>query len=258
LNKRALIGFVLSLACVFARAATIERFVAPDTVILRDDGHAPVVVHLSGAPVYFCGLNAFASWAQPLVGKSASVALLQSALVRAGWLRPAVLDDDAQAAMTERRGGWACASAAEPFAEMHSAVDPQLLASIALNESAYAGYAWPWTLNVAGQGFYFASRDDAYAAIRYLLSEKRCDFDIGIMQVNWCYHAARFSSPWDALAPQKNVAVAEVILMENYRKTGSAAKAVAYYHSANPVEGRAYLSRFVAHLKQIQASSPSL
>jgi hypothetical protein len=47
--------------------------------------------------------------------------------------------------------------------------------------------------------------------------------------------------------------VAEDILNENYSKTHSVAKAIAYYQSANPTPGQAYLARFVRHLNQIQA-----
>jgi hypothetical protein len=241
------------LSCA-AHADVIERFVSPDYVVTRDQAkHTRQLIHLAGKPVYFCGLNAFASWSAKLTGQSTDPKTLDQLLVRDGWIQPSTLDDDAQAAITERRGGWACASAQEPFVLMHSTVDPQILASVALNESAFDGRAWPWTLNVAGQGFFFANRANAYAAIEYLLAQKRCDFDVGIMQVNWCYHASRFTSPWDALAPRTNIAVAEDILKENYQKTKSVAKAVAYYHSASSGPGSAYLSRFVAHLKQIQA-----
>jgi len=74
------------------------------------------------------------------------------------------------------------------------------------------------------------------------------------LQINWGYHSKRFASPWDALAPATNVRVAEQILNENYARTGSVEKAIAYYHSANPTPGRAYLARFVRHLSMIEAS----
>lgn len=135
---------------------------------------------------------------------------------------------------------------------MHTSVDPKILAGIALNESAYNGRAWPWTLNVAGRGFFFRTREDAYRAVRYLISNGRSNFDVGIMQVNWGYHGKRFASAWDALAPATNIRIAEDILNENYRLTHSAVKAVAYYHSANPAPGREYLARFVKHLSQIE------
>ncbi|MFP3747396.1 transglycosylase SLT domain-containing protein, partial [Achromobacter sp. SIMBA_011] len=90
-------------------------------------------------------------------------------------------------------------------------------------------------------------------AIRARVAAGRCDFDVGIMQVNWCYHRQRFAWPWDALAPAINIRVAESILNENYRNTRSVEKAIAYYHSANPAPGSAYLARFVRHLNQINA-----
>jgi hypothetical protein len=225
------------------------------------------VIQLAGKPVYFCGMNAFMDWARPLIGQPVLVdasgkpgvmvdskpVALEKLLVRTGWLQPAVLDDDAQTAITEHIGGWRCASNVTAFTLMHKTVDPNVLAGIAMNESAYAGRPWPWTLNVAGRGYFFKSREGAYRAITYLLSQDRCDFDVGLLQINWCYHHQSFASPWDALKPSTNIQVAESILNENYRKTHSVAEVVAYYHSANPEPGREYLARFVRHLDQLEA-----
>ena len=70
----------------------------------------------------------------------------------------------------------------------------KILAGIALNESAYNGRAWPWTLNVAGRGFFFRTREDAYQARSAFLSATVVrDFDVGLMQVNWGYHRQRFA-----------------------------------------------------------------
>jgi hypothetical protein len=247
-------------------AASIAQLISPVSIVLSSSG-AHEVAALDGKPVLYCGLAAFNSWASPLVGQSvgstpeqgmtisvdAHDVSLAGLMVRSGWLQPDELDDDAQTAITEGRGGWACARAETPFLLMHTSVDPKVLAGIALNESAYNGRAWPWTLNVAGRGFFFRSRDEAYRAIRALIAAGRCDFDVGIMQINWCYHRQRFVSPWDALAPATNIHVAEAILNENYSRTHSIAKAIAYYHSANPVPGSAYLARFVRNLNLIQA-----
>jgi hypothetical protein len=262
MNKLLVTG-ILSIASLSTHAATIETVISPSSFVSVENG-VRTIVNLPGKPVYACGMAPFNAWAARIEGHPVRISNgtpnvvvdgspvpLDKLLVRSGWLRPAVMDDDAQAAITERRGGWACASAQAPFDAMHTSVDPKILAGVALNESAFNGRAWPWTLNVAGRGFYFRTRDDAYRAIGFLLADRRCDFDVGIMQINWCYHAKRFASPWDALAPATNIHVAEDILNENYRKTGSAMKAVAYYHSANPQPGREYLVRFEKHLSQI-------
>ncbi|WP_042303631.1 transglycosylase SLT domain-containing protein [Paraburkholderia kururiensis] len=247
-------------------AATIDEVISPAALVLASQNTREVAT-LDGTPVLYCGLAAFRAWASRLVGQTIASTPAQGItvpvdnrqvslaglMIRSGWLQPAQLDDEAQAAMTEGRGGWACAKAEVPFVLMHTSVDPKVLAGIALNESAWHGRAWPWTLNVAGQGYFFRSRTDAYGAMRALIAAGRCDFDVGIMQVNWCYHRQRFASPWDALAPAINIRVAESILNENYGRTHSVAKAIAYYHSANPAPGSAYLARFAHHLNQINA-----
>jgi hypothetical protein len=265
MSRVAIAALVLVASWSIANAAVIDTVISPAQFVVEDGGHRSVV-ELSGTPVYACGLKPFLAWARRLQGQTiepgpngfASVTIdgapqsVEELLVRSGWLQPVVLSDDAQVALTERRGGWVCASAQAPFDAMRISVDAKILAGIALNESAYNGRAWPWTLNVAGRGFFFRSREDAYRAVRFLIADGRCDFDVGLMQINWCYHAKRFASPWDALAPATNIHVAEDILNENFRKTNSAVKAVAYYHSANPQPGREYLARFVQHLSQLE------
>lgn len=256
---------LLALAVSGAAAQTIEAMVSPTALLVRDGGSARVVT-LPGKPVLFCGLNPFLGWSARLIGATLRTAPGRESVVEAygkslplvallsrdGWLRPEHLDDGAQVALVERRGGWACAPKTEPFAQMSAKVDPRILAGLAMNESAYRGRPWPWTLNVAGRGMYFATREDAHAAIEQLLAAKRCDFDVGIMQINWCYHGKRFASAWDALSPATNIRVAETLLIDNLQRGGSAMKAVAWYHSADPARGGPYFSRFMNHLQQMQ------
>lgn len=265
----------LLLGCIAANAAVsastvpmIERVISPASLVLAQDGKK-AITPLDGTPVYYCGLTAFIRWARPLVGQNVYAdqsgqlnvlvddkpMAIETILVDSGWLKPNRLDDGAQAAITEHRGGWNCASTETAFDLMHTSVDPKILAGIAMNESAYAGRPWPWTLNVAGRGYFFKTREGAYHALNDLLSQGRCEFDVGIMQVNWCYHHQRFTSAWDALAPSTNIHVAEEILNENYSKTHSVAEDVAYYNSANPVPGREYLVRFIHHLDQLEAGA---
>lgn len=246
-------------------AATIRAIVSPTALVVHADGKDRLHV-VDGKPVLYCGLEAFLGWSARLIGaaiepggeegavvhldgKRAPIARL---LASEGWLRPSVLSEPAQEALAERRGGWACAPKTEPFAQMGQRVDPKITAGIAMNESAYRGQPWPWTLNVAGRGMYFASRQEAHAAINRLLAEGRSDFDVGLMQVNWRYHGQRFNSPWEALSPAVNIRVAEDILAENLRRSGSAAKAIAWYHNANPERGTPYFHRFMKHVAQFQ------
>ncbi|RQS45123.1 lytic transglycosylase [Burkholderia sp. Bp8986] len=234
--KRMAFAAVAALASAYAHSAVIAQVISLVSVVIQD-GAVRRVAMLPGKPVYYCGLDAFVEWASPLIGQpvrsssEASVTVsidgrdvaLDDLFIDRGWLQPLVLDDGAQAALAERRGGWACSRAVVPFELLHTNVDSKILAGIALNESNYRGRAWPWTLNVAGQGFFFKSREEAYKAIETLL------------------------------APATNVAVAEAIHTENFARTDSVAKAIAYYHSANPNPGRTYLTRFVRHLSLIEA-----
>jgi hypothetical protein len=267
-KRAAALVLLTALSCVFANAGeepSIARVISPSVILLKQGAKADIA-EMPGKPVYYCGLDAFKQWAHPLLGQlvyedgkgnldvmvDGRAVSIQNLLIDGGWIQPTELDDAAQAAITERRGGWNCASTETPFDLMHHTVDPKVLAGIALNESAYDGRPWPWTLNIAGRGYFFRTREGAYHVIQYLLSQERCDFDIGIMQINWCYHHQRFSSAWEALAPATNIRVAEDILNENYSKTHSITEAIAYYHSANPELGREYVSRFVQHFAQLE------
>ncbi|MFJ4291234.1 lytic transglycosylase [Cupriavidus sp. NPDC089707] len=248
-----------------AHAATIDAVISPNAIVVKVDGQARLHT-IEGKSVLYCGLDAFLAWSARLLGAQVDAGAeagpvvtlagkpvpIAALLVREGWLRPFELTDAAQEAIAERRGGWACAPKTEPFAQMGSRVDPKITAGIAMNESSYRGRPWPWTLNVAGRGMFFSTRDEAYAAINRLLASQRCDFDVGLMQVNWCYHGKRFASPWEALAPATNIRVAEDILAENLQRSGSPMKAVAWYHSANPERGGPYFSRFLKHVAQFK------
>lgn len=265
-SRAAALSMAVALSMVgTASAATIEAFVSPTAVVVRTNGEARLQA-LPGKPVLFCGLDAFLGWSAKFIGspvvtgadgkltvtRNGQPEALSNVFAREGWIRPLVLSDAAQAALAERRGGWACAPKTEPFAEMGQRVDPKITAGIAMNESSYRGRPWPWTLNVAGRGMFFATREDAFAAISRLVANQRCDFDVGLMQVNWCYHGKRFASAWEALAPATNIRVAEDILTENLRRSGSAMKAVAWYHSADPSRGGPYFSRFMNHLSEFK------
>ena len=85
-------------------------------------------------------------------------------------------------------------------------VPAEALYSLALTESAkklaHGVRPWPWTINVAGIGYRYASRDEAYQALlgfirRYPLKR----IDVGVAQVNLGWNGSRFSSYWHAFDP---------------------------------------------------------
>lgn len=121
-------------------------------------------------------------------------------------------------------------------------VPAEALYSLALTESSYtlpashsqAGevHPWPWTLNVAGKGYRYPTREAAWQALQAFLkttSPKR--IDVGIAQVNIGWNGHRFSSTWEAFDPYTNLHVAARILRDCYdANPGSWVTAAGCYH----------------------------
>ena len=197
----------------------------------------------------------------PLVKVGGKHVDYRSELARAGMVETdaATAFADADEARAERRGRWACASPFAPFerAAARSGVNSRVLYGIAMNESARNGAPWPWTINWNGQGFYFKTRHDAFAAARWLLAKGQRSFDIGLMQVNWKYHGHRFESLWDAFQPAINTRVAADIINENYRSTGTWSMAIRHYHSpGDAARSQRYLNSFNSHFQRSLKSQP--
>lgn len=91
---------------------------------------------------------------------------------------------------------------------------------------------WPWTLNSVKGPMFFASREQAAAALRQILAEGITNVDIGLMQVNYGYHHHRVANPADLLDPQINLRVAAAVLREARKVVGGdVAAAVGAYHA---------------------------
>jgi opacity protein-like surface antigen len=106
--------------------------------------------------------------------------------------------------------------------------------------------AWPWTINAAGQGTYFASKQDAIAAVAALRMRGVQSIDVGCFQVNLMYHPTAFASLDEAFDVRANAAYAARFLSELHARGGSWRTAVAWYHSATPGLGEAYRDRVLA------------
>lgn len=85
-------------------------------------------------------------------------------------------------------------------------VPAEALYSLALTESsrklAHGVRPWPWTINVAGKGYRYSSRNEAYQALlgfmrRYPLKR----IDVGIVQVNLGWNGHHFTSTGKHLIP---------------------------------------------------------
>lgn len=92
---------------------------------------------------------------------------------------------------------------------------------------------WPWTLNVHGDGRFYPSRQAAVAALHEALASVLTSVDVGLMQVNWKYHAAALRTIEAAVDPYRNLEVAAAILVDCYQSRGDWWAAVGCYHAPN-------------------------
>lgn len=130
--------------------------------------------------------------------------------------------------------------------------------AVALAESAFqvdqddVYRPWPWTLNVAGRGYFFDSRLAAWQALTGWLRKGQRSIDIGLMQVNWRYHQERLGTTWQALDPYHNLRVGAAILQECYKTRQDWWSSVGCYHSpANSDRADRYRRRVVSHWRRI-------
>ena len=117
---------------------------------------------------------------------------------------------------------------------------PGLLGSIAMVESGRpdprTGHPapWPWTINVAGAGFFFSTKQEAIAAVETARATGVRSIDVGCMQVNLMHHPDAFATLDQAFDPPANAAYAAGFLTRLYQQAGSWPEAAASYHSATP------------------------
>lgn len=148
-------------------------------------------------------------------------------------------------------------------AQAHN-VPPESLYSVSLQESSrrlpQGERPWPWTLNVAGKGYRYKTRLEAWQALQVFIkthSLKR--IDVGIAQVNLGWNGKRFTSTWEALDPYKNLNAAATILRECWdRKPGSWLDAAGCYHHPAGGAPAARYRAFVKTKLALLQSSPQL
>lgn len=143
------------------------------------------------------------------------------------------------------------------FAEQGS-IPHSLFYAIALTESGKqikpkgVYRPWPWTLNIAGRGYYFDSRLAAWRALTNSLRAGEQSIDIGLMQINWHYHHERLGSPWQALEPFHNLRVGARILQTCYATRKDWWASVGCYHSpSNPQRAEQYRRRVESRWQKI-------
>ena len=140
----------------------------------------------------------------------------------------------------------------------HYGIPAEVLYAVGLAESARQVDStgtvrpWPWTLNVQGKGFFYASREQVQRALEGFLDVGFESIDIGLMQVNWRYHRSYLESPQLALDPYHNLRVAAKILRECHQSRRDWWEAVGCYHAPNsPHRADRYRARVFKHWQRV-------
>lgn len=133
-------------------------------------------------------------------------------------------------------------------AEREFAIGGHLLLAMGLTESGRTldqgiPTVWPWTVNAAGEGRFFATRAAATAHVRGLLDQGVRSIDVGCLQVNLRWHPDAFPDLDAAFDPAANARYAARFLADLGRAHGGPRAAVARYHSSQSDLGDAYRTR---------------
>jgi hypothetical protein len=115
--------------------------------------------------------------------------------------------------------------------------------------------SWPWTINAAGRGQWFETKEAASLTVRTLLDGGMRSIDIGCFQVNLMYHPLAFTSLEQGFDPEANARYAARFLLSLFSRTGSWEAAVEAYHSSNPVLGFAYRQQVFSTWGTVTAAS---
>ncbi len=179
----------------------------------------------------------------PALVREMRVALARlSLLIAVGWL---LLVPPAAGQTTD---GDLCAAAIRAV-ERTSPLPQGLLGAVSFAEAGRRdpdrprAVAWPWTVNNAGDGRYFATKREAIAHVEALRGQGKRNIDVGCMQINLMHHPDAFASLEAAFEPSTNVAYGAGFLEQLKQETGSWGRAIERYHTADPARGQAYRTR---------------
>ena len=112
---------------------------------------------------------------------------------------------------------------------------------------------WAWTLNDAGEGLFFDSREAAMRHLEAAVSAPGHSVDVGCMQVNTKWHMEGFHNLSDMLDPVQNADYAAGFLLDLHEAHRSWDDAVKHYHSSEPAKNVAYHGRVLAELERFLA-----
>lgn len=144
-------------------------------------------------------------------------------------------------------------------------VPAESLYSLAMAEStrktAWGAKPWPWTINVAGRGYHYDTREEAFSALLGFMQRWPLkNIDVGVAQVNLGWNGHFFPTFRDAFDPYTNLRAAARILRACYdARPGSWLQAAGCYH--HPAGGRhaaTYMAIVRRKLSQIATADTPL
>lgn len=116
--------------------------------------------------------------------------------------------------------------------------------------------AWPWTLNQAGKGMYFDTREDAMDYLKKAVASGVTNIDIGCMQINYRWHQDQFSSLEEMMDPVANTRYAATFLRRLFDRHKDWEIATRYYHSPKEERGKWYQGKVASVMKRILGEAP--
>lgn len=143
-----------------------------------------------------------------------------------------------------------CLAAAQDAARL-SGVPLSVLVGITLTETGRGEGGmtrpWPWTVNMEGEGHWFATREEALAFAQARHAAGATSFDVGCFQVNWRWHNENFTGLPQMFDPLANASYAARFLKDLHGETGDWSAAAGAYHSRTPEHATRYRGTFDAH-----------
>ncbi len=115
---------------------------------------------------------------------------------------------------------------------------------------------WPWTVNMEGRGFWFDTREEAYAYVMERYNAGARSFDVGCFQINYKWHGMNFESIEAMFDPMVNATYAAQLLSGLNDEFGDWTKAAGAYHSRTETYASRYRTRYARIRGRLNGVAP--
>lgn len=155
----------------------------------------------------------------------------------------------------------AICDAASAAAASARGIPSDALYAITLTETGRTGGGhfrpWPWTVNMEGRGFWFDTREEAYAYVMERYNAGARSFDVGCFQINYKWHGEHFASIEAMFDPMTNATYAALHLSNLYAEFADWTKAAGAYHSRTETYASRYRTRYARIRGRLNGVAPA-